>query len=347
MALAVALAASGAFAPRHAVAQQPPTPHEAVVSADAPPCENDVWLISIRGWRHCCQDVHIKYWRLRCNCWVPAGLEEYLASDVPGRPTCFWVHGWRIAADAAKTQGLDVYRRMACQSCRPFRLVIWSWPSEPTKTFLEDARQKACLSDVGAYPLAWLIDRTDPRVPVSLVGFSLGARMSTGALHLLGGGQLAGWHLHERVHPERTPCRAVLLAGALDNFSLAVGQRNGMALSQVDRMLLMVNCGDIVLKRYPMLCPGWNGPEAIGYTGPVGHLPHHEGLRTMYVNHIVGRKHDQDPYFDSCCILAAIVDTALFCDVVEATERAPKPVAKNRAMVRPSAARALQERPTR
>ncbi len=253
-------------------------------------------------------------------------------------PTCFWIHGWRVSACDAQQIGWSVYRRLKCQACGPFRLVIWSWPSEQTQGLLADARQKAHLSDVGAYPLAWVVDQIDPRVPVSMVGFSLGARIATGALHLLGGGCLVGCRLHERVHPQRCPARAVLLAGALDNFSLAVGQRNGEALCQTDRMLVMVNNSDMVLKWYPLLC-GWNGPEAIGYTGSVGYLgPCHEAYRQMCVAQMVGRQHDWAPYFSSCYLLSVIADTALFAD--RSAGEIPTPAKPTARQTVPSRARA-------
>jgi hypothetical protein len=192
--------------------------------------------------------------------------------------------------------------------------VIWSWPSEQTQGVLADARQKAYLADVSAHPLAWVVDQIDPRVPVSMVGFSFGGRIATGALHLLGGGCLMGCRLHERAHAERCPSRAVLLAGALDNLSLCVGQRNAEALCQTDRVLAMVNNQDSVIKWYPLLY-GLNGPDAIGYTGAICHLgPCHAAYRQMCVGHIVGQEHDWAPYFRSCYLLSAIANTALFAD---------------------------------
>jgi hypothetical protein len=285
-----------------------------IVGAEAP-CLGNVWLISARDVYCCCQrPPRLRFWRHTGCSWTPASLEEFLASDVPGMPTCFWIHGWRVSACDAMQEGWSVYRRLKGQSCGPFRFVIWSWPSEQTEGLLADARQKVHLADVGAYPLAWVVDQIDPRVPVSMVAFSLGARIATGALHLLGGGCLVGCRLDHRVHAERCPARAVLLAGALDNCSLAMNQRNGQALCQTDRMLVMVNDRDNVLNWYPLLC-GWNGPEALGYTGAVGNLgPCCHAYEQLYVGHIVGRQHDWVPYFESCRLLAAISHTALFTD---------------------------------
>ena len=43
------------------------------------------------------------------------------------------------------------------------------------------------------------------------------------------------------------------MAGALDNSSLAPRGRNGRAISQVERMLIMINPRDSVLNHYPLL----------------------------------------------------------------------------------------------
>src|SRR5947207_8115753 len=56
-------------------------------------CTESVWLISARQTGCCCANPpRLRFWRhLGCS-WVPANLEEFLASDVPGMPTCFWIH---------------------------------------------------------------------------------------------------------------------------------------------------------------------------------------------------------------------------------------------------------------
>jgi hypothetical protein len=323
VALIHSLPAAASAGQRTAAARRIQTSHQVVAQPAAPaldahaaaPCDQ-VWLISAREVCSCCcgRPPRIHIWRHAGCCWRAASLEEFLASDAPGVPTCFWIHGWRVSHCDAQQIGWSAYRRVKSQACGPFRFVIWSWPSQQTEGLLADARQKAHLSDVGAYPLAWVVDQIDPRVPVSMVGFSLGARIATGSLHLLGGGCLVGCRLAQRVHPERCPCRAVLLAGALDNFSLAAGQRNGQALCQTDRMLVMVNDSDMVLNWYPLLC-GLSGPEAIGYTGSIGNLgPCHAAYAQMCVSSAVGSQHDWVPYFTSCYVLAAIADTALFAD---------------------------------
>jgi hypothetical protein len=343
LAMAVLVAAALSSLPLTRAAERPG--HQTYIAAQptvpgAAPCNDQVWLVNARCVYSCCggPPPRLYFWRCAGGRWNPSSLEEFLASDVPGMPTCFWIHGWRVSATEAEQIGWSAYHRLKSQSCKPFRFVIWSWPSEQTEGLLEDARQKAHLADVGAYPLAWVVDHINPHVPVSMVGFSLGARIATGSLHLLGGGTLVGCRLPYRVHPVRCPCRGVLLAGALDNFSLCVGQRNGQALCQTDRMLVMVNDTDIVLTWYPLL-QGWHGPEAIGYTGSRGNLgPCYAAYAEMYVSHIVGRQHDWESYFTSRYLLAAIAGTALFADHgAEAPIPAREDVRRQRVPRRPAA----------
>src|SRR5690606_12858955 len=118
----------------------------------------------------------------------------------------------------------------------PIRFVIFSWPAEPTRGIAEDARRKAARTNVDGYYLAWLVNRIEPDVPVSFVGHSFGAKITTGALQLLGGGPLAGRTLPEKVQ-QRSSMRAVLLAAAMPSSALAIGRQHGEALEAVDAML--------------------------------------------------------------------------------------------------------------
>ncbi len=150
---------------------------------------------------------------------------------------------------------------------RPFRFVIFSWPAERLDAGTrDDAQCKAVRSDAQSYYLAWLINHMHRGVPLDLIGFSFGARAVTGALELLGGGCVAGQVLPDRT-PGHTPIRAMLVAAALDSDWLLPAHRHGLALGQVERMLVSVNPLDRALHFYPRLY-GRGGPEALGSCGP-------------------------------------------------------------------------------
>jgi hypothetical protein len=110
------------------------------------------------------------------------------------------------------------------------------------------------------------LSRVSSEVPIDISGYCTGARIATGGLHLLGGGTLAGLRI---ANPNRSPPRcihAILLAAGLANDWLLPGQPHGLALSQVDRLVITVNAVDPVLRWYPWIW-GRGGPAALGMTG--------------------------------------------------------------------------------
>jgi hypothetical protein len=126
--------------------------------------------------------------------------------------------------------------------------------------------------DAQAYYLARFLGRLPSDAPVSLIGYSLGARMAIDALALLAGDRIADLGLPpeavaQRMRQHPRPYRVVLVAAASDADWLLPGHRDAAALALVDRMLVTVNPCDRVLRRYPRLY-GRGGPEAMGCVGP-------------------------------------------------------------------------------
>ncbi len=74
-------------------------------------------------------------------------------------PTTVLVHGYDTTAGWAVEHGAKWYRLMKQQANgRPFRLIVWSWPSN--RVMLRprpDVQTKTCRSDVEAYYLACLL----------------------------------------------------------------------------------------------------------------------------------------------------------------------------------------------
>jgi hypothetical protein len=82
----------------------------------------------------------------------------------------------------------------------------------------------------------------------------------------LGGGVLDGRQREASQYPDRPGARVVLIAGAIADDWLEPGMRFDRALSQTDRMVVMYNPHDNVLRFYPFLY-GRGGPPALGYAG--------------------------------------------------------------------------------
>jgi len=273
-----------------------------------------VWLISTRrvpvwdgpAWT----SESLDYWRLgSAGQWIATDRRAFLGeTGQDPMPTTVFVHGNLADADTAVRRAWTIYRRMVCQAAgRPFRLVIWSWPSQRVcKRLRPDAQLKAEYSDYQGCYLADLLAHLDRRVSVSLVGYSYGARVITAALHLLGGGgvegcAIAGTTVSERAARPHTLMRVVLVAAAMDADWILPGHRHGLALTQVDQVLITRNCADRAMRWYARLY-GRRGPRALGYAGPVAcRGVGAEGVKVEMVDVTcaVGKVHDWQNYMSA------------------------------------------------
>jgi hypothetical protein len=242
-----------------------------------------------------------------------------LASDDPDSLTTVFIHGNRISDCMARDWvGPTAYRELVRQAPdkRPLRFVIWSWPSERIDGGpLEDVRVKAFRTDREGYYLARFLDQLDPRLQISLIGYSYGARIADGALHLLGGGKICQYNLSAPVHPQRLPLRTVLLAAGEDNDWLLPGRRFDKALSQCEQMINIYNSCDRALERYHVLYGRRCCQEALGYTGLVGlNLlgPDSRKIAQFDACCIVGRQHNWILYFESPSLVARMVPYVFF-----------------------------------
>jgi hypothetical protein len=199
--------------------------------------------------------------------WQRWDLDSLLASD-PSVPTIIFVHGNQITTSDAREEGLVLYRRMMRYGAGGprIRLVVFSWPSARVGGLLRDVRVKAARTGPAACQLAWLVDQMPAETPISLVGFSFGARIITGGLHILGGGNLGHIGLSERVNPNRPPMNVVLLPAGVHAHWLGEGQYHGLAMTQVNQMFLVNNRRDPAMRFYHLAFRG--RPQALGLRGP-------------------------------------------------------------------------------
>jgi hypothetical protein len=281
--LVVCLAVSGAFAPGARATESMVADRSAGAPVSNVFCngirqQDEIWLVNVRQLCGSCDaDALAKDIRVEAlvatgdsgrRCWQPADMAS-LASGSSAVPTVIFVHGNQISPGDAKQEGLALYRRMvwASSSPTPIRYVIFSWPSSKIPGLLRDVRVKALRTRPAGCQLAWVIDQLPADEPLELIGFSYGARIITGALHILGGGDLGGLALSSRLHPDRQPMNVVLFAAALNSDWLCPGHYHGMAMTQVDRMMLLNNCNDMAMEyyRFSTTC---GDPQALGLCGP-------------------------------------------------------------------------------
>jgi len=282
--------------------------------------QDEVWVIGTRhlGWPTCEENPPpLKFWRWDCDIdnWHKLSAKEFKASESATVATYFYLHGNRVDSWTAIDYGWYAYDAIVRRgdNDRPVRYVIYSWPStRVVGSQLDDLRCKAARTNAEAYYLAWVLSQIRQDVPVSVMGFSYGARVITGALHLSAGGELCGLALPDDA-PRRTNVRAVLMAAALHNYWMRPGCFHGEALDATDRMLILANHCDKVLRRYHWLFKGYK-PRALGVTG----LSWHD--QTGRVEELdccccVGETHDSLMYLNSPILARRARRYVLWSDV--------------------------------
>lgn len=294
---------------------------------------DSVWVISTRSAPLCGRSsmasASLDYWHRETDeqgnsQWQPSDAAAFHAAEVSEGPACFLIHGNRVSHCEAIQEGMQVFHCLKSQSAgRKFRLVIWSWPSmQINGGNRQDVRVKAARSDVQAYYLARCLRQMDADAHVGMIGYSFGARVISGALEMLAGGQVAGYSLEENVERgdsgRRLPqMRIVLVASAIDRCWLMPGRRNGSALELVDWALVTKNQCDPVLKHYPKIY-GCNGPQAAGYAGPALTMEQREKTEILNLSCSVGNSHDWQSYLCSPCLYWQLGE----CVFVESEESA-------------------------
>ncbi|NUQ64784.1 MAG: alpha/beta hydrolase [Pirellulales bacterium] len=275
--------------------------------------ESQAWLISTRSLGGSCAAstaAQPAFWELTAdNRWQRAEPEAFSAADKPGVPTVIFIHGNRVWRQEAVNRGWLVYHLIKSRSGgKPFRFVIWSWPSDEIRGPLKDVRAKAARSDVEAYYLASVIRRIHSDVPLTLIGYSFGARSVTGAMELLAGGNVAGRRLSQLDEAPERRVRAMLLAAAMDSHWLLPGQYHGQALDRMEQAFITVNPADRVLKHYHLMYRCSN-PQALGWAGPAGRGclgAEQAKLEMANVACNVGKEHDFFRYIHSPAVTSRL-----------------------------------------
>ncbi|HVX15522.1 MAG TPA: hypothetical protein VHC22_30320 [Pirellulales bacterium] len=303
--LATATAAPAAVTPRALTDER----QDLSVGQDV--AESQLWLVSTRRLPHgpinTSRRLLPEVSRYESSAgWRQTTHDELMAAHDRRLTTVVLVHGNDTDEPAAIAKGLELYQSLVRRSQEAFRLIVWSWPSDYVPgTLRQDARIKAERAETDSYYLAQLVSEIDSDEPVGLVGYSFGARVITGGLHLLGGGSLAGNTVESAKMSERTPVRVVLMAAALDDDWLVPGHRHGRALTVVERMVLLVNPQDRALRWYRFLVPR-SGATALGAHG-ISSLNslgvHRQKIEQVNVNSYVGVQHGWSSYVGSPQIL--------------------------------------------
>jgi hypothetical protein len=265
--------------------------------------QDEILLVSVRGvgCSTCPERMADGLYMKSYNVVDAAGHRRWQSYDLaalqtadPSMTTVVFVHGNQISSGQDCQEGLTIYRRLVRCHCsdQPIRYIIFSWPAAKVPGPLKDVRIKAARTRPVGWELAWFLDQIPGETPLGLIGYSYGARIITGGLHILGGGSLNGLTLEERMNPDRAPARVVLIAAALNSNWLGPNQYHGMAMSQIDQMLCINNCQDMAM-RYYHLSTKCGRPQALGLCGPTYLAAQdREKIRNRDVSRYDGRRHD-------------------------------------------------------
>ncbi len=297
-----------------------------------------LWLVSTReapqcgGLEQAAADIHCWQWKTDGG-WIPREAKAVSAAAGPSVPVVVFVHGSWNSADEAVEYGWGVYQMLRPDAGdRPFRCVIWSWPSDrQSRRIRPDMQRQQADTDAESYYLAKWLAALPAKTPVCLIGHSFGARIVTGSLQLLAGGQVAGRSLAAGRSPANPPTprplRAMLLAAAIDSNWLLLGHRNGLALTAAQRVFITRNPCDRVLRWYPRLY-GRGGPEAIGLVGPLL-SERAKSVEVVDVSGSMGSMHDVHGYLASAEFRSRLAHYA-FLDPTPRKAQSLKPKAARR-----------------
>jgi hypothetical protein len=234
--------------------------------------------------------------------WSPTTWPEVAAEFAEPLPTIIYVHGNRVSSGEDKQQGMAFYRSLtASRSPGRLRYVIWSWPADQIRGPAKDYAVKAARTKPVGWQLAWAVNQLPPQSPVTLVGYSYGARIVTGALHLLGGGSMGALRLDQPDNPLRPPLRAALVAAAVDADWLRPGGYHGEAVGQVESLILVNNQLDPAMRFFHWLGDN-RGARALGFAGVRANGAWGDAasrIQSFDATHAVGRHHAIGEYLSA------------------------------------------------
>ena len=286
------------------------TPEPTMAEAEQP-VEDRIWLISTRhltseACRVQLDRPKLAVFNVSCNGRSSKStLDDYFSSIGDQRNVVMYVHGNRLEANKAVGRGLTIYQRIRrFRHEGPIDWVMFSWPSEKEGILLHDVRRKAKRTDAQSLYLSWVLrEHAQSEIPTTLIGFSFGARIVSGALHALAGGGIGGRKLPGE------PITGVqfdagMVAPAMDSGSMARGGDYSLAPKNLDRLLLLYNRRDAVLKRYWLL-ERVRGAMALGYSGPRTFARRSDGtrlsIRSRDCSASIGRDHAELEYYQNSC----------------------------------------------
>lgn len=248
--------------------------------------------------------------------WMQSDLSRLTESPADGRVTIFYIHGNKVDTSMARDRALRVYYRLvnrdACQQA--IRFVIFSWPASEIDGLLRDFRVKAARTRPGGCQLAWVLNQMPPDARISLLGYSYGARLVGGGLHVLAGGNLSGTCDLGMPLVPRPPMRVVFIAAATHSCWFGPGGYHRYAMNQIDTLLMLNNELDPAMRFYHLVDKNCH-PQAMGLCGPTSLTSEARSRVECYdCSNRVGRSHDLFKYTASAPTMSLVWNHLIYTD---------------------------------
>ncbi|WP_105353375.1 hypothetical protein [Blastopirellula marina] len=269
---------------------------------------DEVYMVSTRclpggcGWELPVENAQIWHYVVGEG-WVSIDWKEFTAAESPGGLTSVYVHGNWMDSYWAQRRGWEMYHEVTRDLSmeQKIRHVIWSWPTQEEKHALRSVREHTVRADDDAYYLASYLRTLPTSEQVSISAFSLGARVVTGACHLIGGGALHGRVL-EKTEPNEKGYRIALFSAGDSYSAIWPGGHHGQALQVVDRLYNAFNSADRVLKHYK-LASQRKGDQAAGYIGFSLTSDQRQKVEQVNAANILGKEHSWDNVVCAYCLM--------------------------------------------
>ena len=280
-------------------------PSDSVAIKPAAPPRIDLWLVDARDFATRADlstpEHQLRFWHHDAdNGWQQQDDKAFFSGESAALPTTIYVHGNRVTESQAFSEASFVEESLfpADVETPRRRFVMWSWPSDlATSLPLNDVRIKYRRTPTASAKLVETLQRMADDAPISLVGYSFGARIVTGALHQLGG-----------EHAARYP--TALIAAAVTKTALSPGGEHENALATTSSLLILTNRNDNVLRNFWRIHRGRGGPGALGYSGiPEGSEVAPEfadRVTELDVSSDIPRGHDIEFYLSSTEVTTAV-----------------------------------------
>jgi hypothetical protein len=242
----------------------------------------EFWIVDARACSDTC-DVEcgfrsLKYYRCEGQNRCPVSCETFLRSMTSELSTTIYVHGYSPVKAFEMLDGNEL--AASARSSFPFRLVVWLWPAEHHlfQGPLSNVHQKMERGERQGYYLATLARVIRKQSSLTLVGHSFGAFPLAVALQSMALEELPSKTVYGMDMNSNVPIQVALVAPAIPTNSLLPGSRYGLALSQVDRLLITYNPRDRTLNLQSLVM----GDECIlGLTGLPRSVEICEGLESF------------------------------------------------------------------